>query len=45
MFMDRMNHPRQQIAPLYIALINTLVKPLNSNKDGAGAVLLDQAAC
>jgi hypothetical protein len=37
-----MNHLRPEIPARSVALVNVLVKPLDGNIDGLGAVLLDQ---
>jgi hypothetical protein len=41
-FMDGVNHLRPEIPGRVVALVNTLVQPLNRDMDGAAAVLLDQ---
>jgi hypothetical protein len=39
---DGVNHLRPEIPGRVVALVDTLVQPLNRDIDGAGAVLLDQ---
>jgi hypothetical protein len=41
-FVDGLNHLRPEIPRNVVALVDTLVQPINRNVCGAGAVLLDQ---